>query len=177
MRLYKLTAARLENINVPACNKLGPMWICYYWEKKEKQFRFLAHSSQLFVRNCTDFKQVSTLMRSNWLVPTATSSPYVRKVQVSSGIENLWAWHLQELACLTGHKLQCDLVAAQGLFGCCQWCPTGQMRGKGSRKGWMTDPLSPFLGSRDWIFGRSLFKPCETRICTFCALKLLLYLK
>ena len=128
---------------------------------KRNQFRFLAHSSQLFVRNCTDFKQVSTLMRSNWLVPTATSSPYVRKVQVSSGIENL----------------QCGSVAAQGLFGCCQWCPTGQMLGKGSPKRWMTDPLSPFLGSRDWIFARSLYKPCETRICTFCALKLLPYLK
>ena len=35
MRLYKLTAARLENINVPACNKLGPMWICYYWKKRK----------------------------------------------------------------------------------------------------------------------------------------------
>lgn len=42
--LYKFTAARLENINVPACNKLGPMWICYYWKETSSDFLHIPHS-------------------------------------------------------------------------------------------------------------------------------------
>ena len=54
---------------------------------RRNHLRFLAHSSQFFVRSYTDFEKVLTLMRSNWLVPTATSNPYVRNVLVSSSVE------------------------------------------------------------------------------------------
>lgn len=59
------------------------------------------------------WSEVSTLMESNWLVPTATSAFSVSREKPSFD------------GCFTTAEKQQSLFS--GMFGCCQWCAAGDL--------------------------------------------------